>query len=348
MIYRRSFYYEALNNAAVLVAILGGIFLLVWFGLLLTEQIAFSGVVSFNLVLLKTASIMPQLLTVALFSGTVTTFSRMVQSAEYTAWAFAGLRERHWQLCVLLLALPMAVTVGMLALHGAPWTIRFAEDYQRQAIGETRLEDNVPGLFSELPDQNLIFYFDALNPDYRSALGIFIVRQPQENVMHLLSARRADTEINANGLRSLRMQQGLFTALDFSRSSGSHINFNSAQLDLSKRQDHQQYRLRSRPLSELSADAAGQVEYWWRVSFPLCLLLLCLMALPLGQLSPGTGRSYQMLLATLCYWLYYTFAGLAKAYGLQGTITPLTAGLGPLLLLVLPLTGYYAYRLVRR
>ncbi len=348
MIYRQSFNSETINNGAALAIVLGGIFLLVWLGRLYADQIALSGFATFNLVLLQTTRILPQLLTVGLFAGMVITFNRMVQSNEYNAWAAAGLCDRDWQRTVLWLALPIAVVIAVLALHGVPWVIRFAEEYQRQLTEQAKVEDSAPGLFSELPDQDLVFHIAALSSDRQSAIGIFIIRQPQDKILQIMSAQRADTEIDAGGLRSLRMQQGHFHALDFATQSGSRITFNNADLDLSSQQETREYRLRARALGDLGDSAGERVEFWWRVSFPISLVLLCLLALPLGRSSPGSGRSYQALIAVLIYWLYYACAGLAKDYGIQKSISPLTAGLGPLLLLLIPLLCIYTYQRLRR
>ena len=347
MIYRRAFYAEAGYNVAMLTLVLGGLSAMVLMGRLITRTVSVSAGSILTLLGLQIVKIMPQLLTVALFAGLVVTFNRMSQSRELAAWNISGLRDRHWNWAVLAMTVPMAATVWALALHAAPWSIRQTELFQNELSEKIKIEDSTPGIFGESSEQRLVYHLGALSPDRGTALGIFIARRSGPESIQLVLAERAETVIDELGLRDLRMDSGELHNLSFRYSSASRVTFRKADFHLGREERIDNLRLRAVPLARLGGGRAERVEYLWRHSFLGVAFLLGMLALYLGRFSPGSGRSYQVLLAVLGYWLYYALAGYGKELGESGAISPATAAFSPLALIALPLVIFAVHRLLR-
>ncbi|MBF2735730.1 MAG: LptF/LptG family permease, partial [Betaproteobacteria bacterium AqS2] len=291
---------------------------------------AHAALVLLGLQLLKNS---PQLLSVSAFAGMLIAFSRMAQARELTAWAMAGLGDRAWTGAALALALPMAVTVALLALHAAPWAIRSAADYQRGLADEVELERASPGLFGEIASQDLVYHLRAVSPDRGHALGIFIARGAKEDGVQLILAEQADTLIDDAGLHRLDFSGGEVHSLDFATRTASRIRFAAGAFQLSQSAGGGAQRRRALAAADLGDGAAGRTELWWRLSFGPALLLLTLLALPFGRMGLSSGKGYQVLLAILCYWFYYALSGYAKELGGRGELPAALAAGGPLVLL---------------
>lgn len=333
MIYRRAFYREALHNAALVLGVLGGLVAMVLMGRLVTDTAHLGAGATLLLLLLQLVKYLPQLLSAALFAALVVTFNRMVQSRELASWGMVGLRRRHWLGCTLALSLPAALAVMLLALFSAPWSIRFADAYQRQLASTLKLEQASPGIFGEIQGQGLVFHLGALSADRKQALSIFIARASGPGSFQIASAAKADTTIAADGLRSVALHRGLLDLIDFRNRQSSRIEFATSAFNLGQAGEAQRTRRRAQAPGELGASAASRVELLWRLGFGPALVLLGLLAYFIGRLSPGSGKGYQVLLAILVYWLYTALAGFARDLGFAGELAPLAAAALPLALL---------------
>ena len=344
MIYRRSFYREAGGNIASMLLVIGGLTAMVLLGRIIaaTSYLPAHGALALlGLQLLKSS---PQLLTAAAFGGMLIAFNRMAHSRELAAWSMAGLHTRHWLGATLVMAVPLAATVALLALHAAPWSIRYGAEYQRNLADEVELERTNPGLFGEISGQNLVYHLRAVAPDRSHALGIFIARGAREDRVQLVLADQAQTLLDGDGLHQLDFENGEVHNLDFSSQTASRIRFQAGSFSLSQQARDRSLRLRARAASELGDDAAERTELLWRWGFGPALLLLALLALPLGKLGLSSSRSYQILLALLGYWFFYAFGGYTKELGFRAEMAPALAAIAPLLLLVLIVAGSYLAR----
>ena len=329
MIYRRAFYGEALGNAALLLGVIGGLTAMVLMGRLVTDTAYLTAGSTLLLLLLQLIKYLPQLVSASLFAALVVTFNRMVQSRELASWSMVGLRRRHWLGCTLALSLPSALAVLLLALYGAPWSIRFADSYQRELASTLKLEQTSPGIFGEIKAQDLVFHLGALSPDRKQALNIFIARATAAQAFQIASAAKADTTIDAGGVRSLALYQGQLNVIDFASEASSRIEFAASQFNLGQASEQSQVRRRALAPSELRRSDANRVELYWRLGFGPALVLLALLAFALGRLSPNSGKGYQVVLAILVYWFYTALAGFVRDLGFAGELAPWAAGALP-------------------
>ena len=69
-------------------------------------------------------------------------------------------------------------------------------------------------------------------------------------------------------------------------------------------------------------DPAAAAELQWRLSMPLGVLTLALLALPVGRVDPRSGRYGRLLVAVLIYVLYVNLLALAQTWTERGAIPP--------------------------
>jgi lipopolysaccharide export system permease protein len=88
------------------------------------------------------------------------------------------------------------------------------------------------------------------------------------------------------------------------------------------------YSIDARPWSELWAardQPRFRAEIEWRIALPVSVLVLTLLALPLGLMPPRSGRYARLPVAILVYALYANFLIVGKSWLADGQSPP---GLG--------------------
>jgi lipopolysaccharide export system permease protein len=70
-----------------------------------------------------------------------------------------------------------------------------------------------------------------------------------------------------------------------------------------------------------STGLADRAELHWRVSWPLQLFVLALLAVPLSRTSPREGRYARLGVALFIYMIYFNLLSLARLWVERGVIT---------------------------
>jgi len=61
-------------------------------------------------------------------------------------------------------------------------------------------------------------------------------------------------------------------------------------------------------------------ELFWRISVPILALMLTLLAVPLGQVNPRMGRSFNLLAAAFLYMIYTNGLNVVQSLIAQGKV----------------------------
>ena len=81
---------------------------------------------------------------------------------------------------------------------------------------------------------------------------------------------------------------------------------------------------RARPTTELlgAQEPAAVAELQWRVSMPLSVLLLALLAVPLSRTNPRQGKYARLFVAVLVYLIYSNLLGVSNSWVARGRLAP--------------------------
>ncbi|MGA0583589.1 MAG: LptF/LptG family permease, partial [Castellaniella sp.] len=82
-------------------------------------------------------------------------------------------------------------------------------------------------------------------------------------------------------------------------------------------------QIKARPTLDLitQGDPESLSQLMWRLSLPLAVLNLALIALPLGAVNPRLGRSGDLLIAGLLALLYMNLINLSRGWIANGTLS---------------------------
>src|SRR5690606_32824414 len=290
---------------------------IVWLSVLLVRLLgdAAAGSIGADVVLglaaFSTITALPTVITVSVFIAVLTAVSRSYRESEMVVWFASGLSLASWIRPVLKFAVPAVIGVAVLTLAVAPWAYRQIGEYRVRFEQRSDISRVVVGQFGETSGGRRVFVAEA-PPDPESELGSVFVRETDEKtgMISVVTSSSAGVQTMENGDRFLVLEQGQRYDMTPGSLQTRLVHFERYGVRLEREDDGdaaaaaraQAERItKARPTSLLLEDGTDRAfgELLWRVSLPIVVLNLALIALPLGAVNPRLGRSGDLLMAGL-------------------------------------------------
>jgi lipopolysaccharide export system permease protein len=262
------------------------------------------------------------LLSVALFLTVLLTLSRWYRDSEMVVWMSSGqsLTAVLWP--ILWFAAPFLVAIVALSLYLSPWAEQRKLEYERQLESRDEIALISPGLFHEFRRANVVVFVESINSLDGTIHNIFL--HSVENGRDVVTvARSGMLEQSDNGDRFIVLQQGRRYEGEPGTSDYRIVEFER----LGRRIEPAQ--LRALPVSTKAIPTPAlamldgnveRAELFWRLSVPLAALMLTLLAVPLAQVNPRMGRSFNLLSAAFLYMLYNNCMNIVQSMIAQGKL----------------------------
>ncbi|MDR2219276.1 MAG: LPS export ABC transporter permease LptF [Methylobacillus sp.] len=347
MIFKRSLTHELYSTALVTFFTLVGIVLAqrtaYYLGLAARGNVASDAIATLlGFSLLK---LLPLLLTLTLFLSVLLTLTRWHRDSEMVVWFTSGLGLAAWVRPVMTFALPVIVIIAGLSLIVSPMATDQIVRYTDQLKARDELSTITPGVFEESSNANRVYFIESFDKFGTAVKNIF-VQNMQHQKLGVILAHSGMRETHANGDNFIVLQNGRryegkpgtseYTVTTFERYA-IRIEPNVVQ-----ETPPDTKRLSSGELL-LNKSRESSAEFQWRLSAPISAFLLVLLAIPMSFVDPRAGRSINMALAVLGYWIYNNLMSINQAWVQQGKIATMV-GLWPIHALVLALVVYLFYR----
>ena len=251
-------------------------------------------------------------LPLAFFLAVLLTFGRLYVENEMSVLRACGFSERKLLSYTLVIASFLALVVAVLSLYVTPVGIKKAEAIFTVQEQKSELDRVTEKTFYSLRDGKGVTWVNSISED-----------RQLENVF--MSATIEASESSDGSLVLIIADSGLQTKA---------INSDERYLTLEKgyrvegipgRYDYQityfdEFGTRLAPPEELSEDTATdamatrdlinssdiehQVALQWRISIPIMMLIVTLLAVPLSRIDPRSGRFARILPAVIFYFVY--------------------------------------------
>jgi lipopolysaccharide export system permease protein len=244
-------------------------------------------------------------------------------------WFASGLSLRDWVGPVLRCAVPVSMIVAALTLVASPWAYRQILEYQQRYQNRSDVSKIRAGQFIETNDGTRVFFANA--PDQPGTdLGRVIARVISPEWVSIFTARSATIENKPNGDRFLVLGPGSrydikpgkpdFRLFDFKK-YGFRLE-SKGNVSAAQARAQAERKFKAQPTSMLLHDSrrAALGQLMWRLSLPLAVLNLALLALPLGAANPRLGRSGHWLIAGLVGLLYMNLMNLSQGWIESGSL----------------------------
>jgi len=275
------------------------------------------------------------ILPLGLFLGILLAYGRLYLDSEMTVLSATGMSQRRLLVYSLAPAALVAALVGWLSLGLAPQGIAEVDRLLNQQDSLTEFDTLVPGRFQSLRNGTRVTYTRELSEDRTELAGVFISETNlssatgEERGLSVLVAESGRQEVQPDGSRYLILSNGYrydgnpgqanYRAIQYD-TYGVLLPKPEVSIELSERE--------ALPTSELfgSDDIRLQTELQWRLSLPLLVFVVTLLAVPLSKVNPRQGRFLKLLPAILLYMTYLALLIAARGAMDKGRI-PVAAGL---------------------
>lgn len=253
-------------------------------------------------------SFLELILPLGFFIGILLAHGRMYMESEMTVLHACGVSERAVLVRTLGAALVVMVLVGACSLYLTPLGFKKIEGLINEQRKATEFAMLVPGRFQSTAAGNRVTYTESLSDDHSELYGVFIAEfGKQGSDLSLISAKRGSQVIDdQTGSRFLVLEdgkrfKGMPGQLDYQVTEFSQYGLKIAAANV---KDRILDVARSTESLWRSNDPDLRAMLHWRISLPLTVPFLTLLAVRLSRVNPRQGRFFHLLPAMLLYILY--------------------------------------------
>jgi lipopolysaccharide export system permease protein len=293
----------------------------------------------------------------ALFLSILAVLGRLYQDSEMTALAASGFGTARIYRAFGYALVPVVGVTLWLALWVQPWAAGKIEVIlKKQEQDAAELAALRPGRFTEYQKGELVFYAEQIDTERQELINIFI-QDRQRGELGLVLAGRGRHEFNpGTGEHFLTLSDGRRFQGHPGSGTFSLTEFGSYTLRIAESEVRRGDKRSAKPTAELyrSPQVEDRAEFWERISYPVSLVTLTLIAIPLSRSLPRQGLYGRMFVAFLVYFAFFNLHAVSVSW-MKKQVTPEWLGIWwvQVLLLVvafgaLALDSAWARRLARR
>lgn len=303
------------------------------------------GLIIMKLMMLEMPNLLGLLLPLGFYMALLLAYGRLYAENEMTILQASGYGPRQLLLHSLTMASAVALIVGIVLLWASPYIATERAKLLRSAGIKTLIQTLMPSRFHALNGGQQVFYVQSMSRDHSKADNVFLAKKSinSNNVVQwdILWADHAFSEQDRrSGEEYIVLQQGR----EYQGTPGQ-ANYQVAEfMQYKARLPHPIIKInddiRTAKTNTLwplnNANLAKAAELQWRLSIPLMVFTLTLVAVPLSRVNPRAGKFAKLLPAVIIYILYANFMFLARDAIVSGKV-PLWIGMWWIHLLVLAL-----------
>ncbi|MDH4555217.1 LPS export ABC transporter permease LptF [Pseudomonas sp. BN417] len=275
------------------------------------------------------------ILPLGLFLGFLLAYGRLYLDSEMTVLTATGMSQQRLMAYSLAPALLVALAVAWLSLGLAPQGVSQVARILNEQDALTEFDTLVPGRFQAMKGGDRVTYSETLSSDRGELAGVFISERRisrqdgKDRGVGVLVAEKGRQHIQPDGSRYLILQNGYRYDGNPGKADYRIIHYETYGVLLPKPEISSEIGEREAvPTSELigSTDPRYQAELQWRLSIPLLVFIVTLLAVPLSRVNPRQGRFLKLLPAILLYMAYLSMLIAARGQLDKGRI-PMAVGL---------------------
>lgn len=269
-----------------------------------------------ELIILESPRFLAILLPFSLFLAILFTYGRLYADYEMTVLNACGFSLGH----LMRLSLPFIFLLTFMVAGLNLWLNPFLLSYRNKLLNQTgtavELQTVQPGSFQQTNGGHRIIYVESISANHKSVKNIFLA---QTNPQELSSEITPWTILSANS--GYQMTNPITKELFFIAVNGKRYQGIPGQKEYYITQ-FVKYGIRidlDTTVSNKQQDALPSITLWnanqankpsyfselqWRLSAPISILLLALLAIPLSRVNPRQGKYLHILPAIVIYIIY--------------------------------------------
>ncbi|MPQ68850.1 MULTISPECIES: LPS export ABC transporter permease LptF [Pseudomonas] len=270
------------------------------------------------------------ILPLGLFLGILLAYGRLYLESEMTVLSATGMSQQRLLGMTMAPALLVALLVAWISLSLAPKGALQFQLLLNQQDAMTEFDTLVPGRFQELNDGSRVTYTEQLSDDRANLGGVFISEKrfgvnKKDRGISVLVAEKGRQEVRKDGNRYLILENGYRYDGSPGMADYRAIKYETYGVMLPKPEISEEVTDRDAMMTSTlfgNPDLKAVAELQWRLSLPLLVFIVTLMAVPLSRVNPRQGRFLKLLPAILLYMAYLTMLISARGALEKGNLSP--------------------------
>jgi lipopolysaccharide export system permease protein len=232
----------------------------------------------------------------------------------------------YWQFykSILLVILPVFILNAFTSVWLNSSVQRSAQSIVSNSKNIHEFNQVKAGQFNQSKSGAHVFFMESISED-KQVLHNVIISQSTEKTRALETAKSGRHKIDEiTGDLFLVVGPGERTELELGKKNVKVIQFKQHGILIAKKVVSDSYRIREREkppaLLWRSTELKDKVELMWRISIPLVLIVLALLAVPLSYVAPRKGQFGKIGYALLVYIAYFNLMAFGRSQLEQGNI----------------------------
>lgn len=286
-------------------------------------QVASSDVVA--LIAFNVLNYLPTLIILTSFISVLVAVTRSYRDSEMVVWFASGQSLFRWIAPVMKFAIPLVIIAGALSFVATPWAQQKKAEFTERFTKREDLKRVAPGQFRESSSSNRVFFVEGSTGGGNTVVQNVFVNSTENNANSIVVARQGVIESDGKGgqfmvLKNGRRYQGTpglpdFQSMEFERySMRVQTKMPVAGADLSADS-------MSTPALLAAPSHLTLAELYYRMSPPIMVVVLMLLAVPLGFVNPRAGSSANLILALLIFFTYINLTKVVESTIKQGKMS---------------------------
>ncbi len=292
------------------------------------------GLFIMKLMMLELPNLLSLLLPLGFYVALLVAYGRLYADSEMTVLHACGYGPGRLLKHSFIMASGVSFIVLVIMLWGSPLIYMQRALLLRTTGVQTLIQTIMPGRFNAISGGNQVFYVETMTRDHTVANHVFLAQHSEKEARpqwDILWADKAYTETDKKNaedyvvLETGRKYQGTPGRADYQIAEFSHYKARLPHPTIDVKRDIR--TLKTADLWPLdNPDLAKAAELQWRLSVPLMVLVLTLVAVPLSRVNSRSGKYAQLLPAIVLYIIYANFMFVARDWMTMGK-TPAWLGM---------------------
>ncbi len=249
------------------------------------------------------------ILPLGFFIGLLLAYGRMYLESEMTVLHACGLSHNRLLVMSLFMSAIVALIVGALSTYFSPAGMQRVEQIFQEQSKVTEFEMLFPGKFQKLKSGQRVTYTESLSEDKKILYDVFI-SEPSSNGegMTLMYAETGKQDVNEDtGERFLVLSNGARYEGVPGKGSYRLVEFESYGIRIEE-PDAESRSVKDEALATQVLFQSDRQDYkallHWRLSLPMLVPVITLLAMSLCRVNPRQGRFFHLFPAMLIYVAY--------------------------------------------
>jgi lipopolysaccharide export system permease protein len=278
----------------------------------------------FALIGLTTLENLMVLVPISLLLAVMLALGRLFHESEMAAVRACGIGPERLYLPVFALALPLAIALAWLTFAVGPAARDGAEELRGRGLRDAQFGLLQAGTFRTYAEGKAVFFAEQKGPGGR-LVNVFVQRYAGDRVEVATAAWAEQSVLDGGRTQVVILHDGERIEGVPGQANFRRIRFAEHGIPLVVPEPGSGRPVpERRPTSELigSADPVDIAEMQRRISLPVMVLVLALVAVPLSALRPREGRYARVAIAILLYFVYSNLVSSAQIWIEKGSLPP--------------------------